>query len=79
MECGGRQVPPGIRNMEEEEETNMRKLWTLSIPALEYNLDEALLKSPRDKETARSTSCKLFLQFLAHVRMRSMLLKRQAG
>lgn len=57
----------------------MRKSWTISIPALENNLGEGLLKPPRDKKTARSISYKLFLQFLAHVRVRSMLLKRQAA
>lgn len=60
-------------------ETSMRKSWTLSIPALEYSLNEGILKSPRDRKTARGISCKLFMQFLAHVRVRSMLLKRQAA
>lgn len=67
----------GVRIVEAE--TKIKKPWAVSIPALEYNLSEVLFKSSRDKEAACSISCKLFLQFLAHVRMRSMLLKRQAG
>lgn len=59
--CGGE--ASATRNQEYGGKTNMRKSWTLSIPALDYNLSEGLLKSPRDRKTARSISCKLFLQF----------------